>query len=83
MSVHMIDPHFSQALSNVHGLVEPKEICAAPPFIQGGDSVWVELPFFYVTSNTFQQFLFLRKIMHSFDDTRVPILWWLVFWIPD
>src|SRR5262245_3715238 len=33
MRVHMIDPHFLQAQSNVDRLVEPKEIGAAPPFI--------------------------------------------------
>src|SRR5436309_16087530 len=36
MSVHSVDPRFPQAKSNVNGLVEAKEIGAAPPFIQGG-----------------------------------------------
>src|SRR5438094_10258647 len=83
MSVHMIDSHLPQAQTNVDRLVEPKEIGAAIPFIQGGDNVCAELPFFRDTSNVFQQFLFVWKIVHPFDDTRVPILLWLVFRVPD
>src|SRR4030095_13422428 len=83
MSVHMIDPHLPQAQTNVDRLVKAKEIGAAPPFIQGGDNVCAELPFFCGASNVFQQLLFLWKIMHPFDDTHVPILWCLVFRVPD
>src|SRR5205823_12407920 len=83
MSMHMIDPHFAQAQSTINRLVEPKEIGPASPCIQGRHNVYVELPFFCGASNVFQQFLFLRKIMHPFDNTRVPILWRLVFRVPD
>src|SRR6185503_4675059 len=83
MSVHMIDPHLPQAQTNVDRLIKPKEISAASPFIQGGENVCAELPFFCGASNFFQQFLFVRKIVHSFDDARVPILRWLVFRVPD
>ena len=83
MSVHMIDPHLPQAQSNIDRLVKPKEIGAAAPFIQGGDNVCAELSVFCGASNVFQQLLFLWKIMHPLDDTRVPILWWLVLRVPD
>ena len=83
MSVHVVNLHLLQAQTNVDRLVKPKEIGAASPFIQGGDNVCADLPFLCGASNFFQQFLFVRKIVHPFDDTRVPILWWLVFRIPD
>src|SRR5205085_4534391 len=83
MGVHTIDPHLLQAQTNIDRLVKPKEIGAAIPFIQGGDNVHTELPFFRGASNVFQQLLFLWKIMHPFDDTRVPTLLWLVFRVPD
>src|SRR6266540_5022531 len=83
MRVDVIDPHCPQEQTNVDRLVEPKEIGAATPFIQSGDNVCADLPFFCGASNFFQQFFFVRKIMHTFDDTRVPILGWFVFWVPD
>src|SRR5205814_2796050 len=83
MRVHMIDPHFSQAQTNVDRLVKAKEIGAAAPFIQSGDNVCAELPFVCGASKVFQQLLFFWKITHPFDDTRVPILWWLVFRLTD
>ena len=83
MSVQMIDPHCLQAQTNVYRLVEPKEIGAASPFIKSGNNIWAKLPFFCGESNFFQQLLFVRKIMHPFDDTGIPILRWLVFRIPD
>src|SRR4029077_13867170 len=83
MSVHMIYPHCLQAQTNVDRLVKPKEIGAAVPLIQGGDNVCADLPFFGGASDFFQQFLFVRKIVHSFDDTRIPILRWLVVRVPD
>src|SRR4029079_10888058 len=79
----MIDPHFLQAQTNVDGLIEPKKIGAATPFIEGGDNVCADLSFFCGVSNFFQQLLFFRKIMHSFHHTGVPILRWLVCRIPD
>ena len=42
----MIDPHCLQAQKDVDRLVEPKEIGAAPPFIQGGDNVCADLSLF-------------------------------------
>src|SRR5262245_31588930 len=63
--VHMINPHFLQAEANVDGLVQSKKIRAAPPFIQGGDSVCRDRPFFCGVSNFFDQLLFLWKIMHA------------------
>src|SRR4029077_11187902 len=83
MSVHMIYLHCPQAQTNVDRLVKPKEIGAATTFIQGSDNVYADLPFFCGVSNIFQQFLFLWKIMHPFGDARIPILWWLVFRVPD
>src|SRR5262249_45583613 len=83
MSVQMLDPHLSQAQSNVDRLVEAKEVREASPFIQGGDNVCAEPSFFCGASNFLQQFLFFRKIMHPFNDTVVPILWWLVFRVAD
>jgi len=50
----MIDPHLPQAQTNVDRLVKPKEIGAAIPFIQGGDNVCAELPFFCGAANVFQ-----------------------------
>jgi hypothetical protein len=83
MRVHMIYPHLPQAPSNMDRLVKPKEIGAASPFIECGDNVCADLPFFCGVSNFFQQLLFLRNIMHALNDACVPILWWLVFRISD
>src|SRR6186713_1475010 len=83
MSVHVIDPHCLQAQTNVNRLVKPKKIGAAIPFIQDGDNLCADLPFFCGASNLFQEFLFIRKIVHSFDDPQIPILRWLVFRVPD
>ena len=37
MRVHMTDPHFLEAQSNVNSLIEPKKIRAPPPFIERRD----------------------------------------------
>ena len=83
MRVNMIDPHFLQAQTNVDRLIEPKEIGAAPHSSRAATMSAPSFCFFCGVSNFFQQLLFFRKIVHSFDDARVPILWWLVFRIPD
>ena len=46
MRVHMANPHFTQAQSDVNRLVQPKEISASPPFLQRGHNLWIELPLF-------------------------------------
>src|SRR5262249_13534903 len=81
--VHMINPHFLQAEANIDGLVEPKKIRAAPPFIEGADNFSAQPLFSLSASNFIQQCLLLRKIMHSFDDSPVPVLCRLVFRVPD
>ena len=46
MCVYMLDPHFPQPQTNINRLIQPKEIRAATPFIQRGNDIRGELPFF-------------------------------------
>src|SRR4029453_4838929 len=69
--VHMANPNFLQAQSNITSLIKAKKMPAAPPLIESSDNLYGEFSLFRSPVNVIQQFLLFGQIMHAVNDAFV------------